>query len=195
MTAAPISDQHSPTMSQVYGAGYPQCRPRADCDGCAYLRPTFLPCVTGLRRPGAHSADQGPSVSSAPASGPWLTPSLRGSGVGRPQCWLRPTVSAARIPLPFFCSPPSRLSPSPLLPTPDRHLFLSSSHVGPLLASDLCWPQPSRSGRWPVAARRACPACRVGDVATGDVISTPGVTPCPPCPGAKLWRTLCVQVS
>ena len=38
---------------------------------------------------------------------------------------------------------------------------------------------PSRSGRRPVAARRAGPACG-GDVTTGDVTSPPGVPPGPP---------------
>ena len=31
------------------GAGRPQCRLRANCDGCAYLRPAFPQCVTCLR--------------------------------------------------------------------------------------------------------------------------------------------------
>ena len=50
------------------GTGRPQCRPRANCDGCAYPRPAFFQCITGLRGPGAHSVGQGLTVTAAPTS-------------------------------------------------------------------------------------------------------------------------------
>ena len=84
VTAAPTSDQHAPSVSQVYrgllptvlapancvnlrrpplrvallhspgrGSWRPKCRPRATCDGCAYLQPAFPKCVIGLHEPGA----------------------------------------------------------------------------------------------------------------------------------------------
>ena len=85
VTVRPWSVTHSP-------------RPRgraptlANCDACAYLRPAFSKCVTGLRGRGAHCVGQGLIVTAAPTSGPWLTLSSPGRGVGRPQC--RPLARA-----------------------------------------------------------------------------------------------------
>ena len=50
--------------------------PRVNCVGCAYPRPAFSQCVAGLSGKGAHSVGQGLTVTAAPTSGQWLTPSL-----------------------------------------------------------------------------------------------------------------------
>ena len=68
------------------GAGRPQCRPGANCDGCAYLRPAFSQCVTSLVGQGDHRLCQGLTVTAASTRGSSLTVSSPGSGEGRPQC-------------------------------------------------------------------------------------------------------------
>ena len=59
----PVRD--SLLASPGHRAGRPQCRSRANCDSCAYLRPAFPQCVSGLRGPGAHSVGQGLTVTAA----------------------------------------------------------------------------------------------------------------------------------
>ena len=71
------------------GAGRPQCRPMANCDGCAYLSPAFTQCVTGLRGPGARSVAQGLSMTISTTSVRSVAHSLLAGLRGR-----APTVSA-----------------------------------------------------------------------------------------------------
>ena len=97
------------------GAGRPQCQPRADCDGCAYLRPAY-PSVSpvfgvgcpqfgsgncvDLRWPplrvalfprrasgsASHSVGQGLTVTAAPTPDPHSPVCHLSQGAGRPQC-------------------------------------------------------------------------------------------------------------
>ena len=78
-----------------------------------------------------------------------------------------------------------------VLPPPARRPLpgLNSSHVGPVRASaQPVWtPAGRRTARW-------SGLCVWGHDRR-DVTSTSGVPPGPPGPGAKLWRTLCLQVT
>ena len=113
VTAAPTFDQHTPAChrstgsaahssapatvsicvsprsvlhSSLTGLRRPQCRPRAKCDGCAYLRTVAHSLLAGPRPQCRGTVGQGLTVTAAPTPDPHSPVCHWSPGPARPQC-------------------------------------------------------------------------------------------------------------